>query len=124
MKQVLAALGAVAALACVALAVPAADAKKPPTKAAAHPFPSHRLKAHKRVVKPSPHDSGSTSIVVPPPMPEPRVGSITYDECFLTGNNCTPEEACQFWGETCDQVDQPAMSLPPGAPAPDGSTSS
>jgi hypothetical protein len=119
MKHVLAALGAVAALACVALAVPAADAKT-----TAQPVPSHRLKAHKRVVKTSPHDSGSTSIVVPPPLPEPQPDSSTSDDCHLTGNNCTSEEACQVWLENCDQVDQPAMSLPPGAPPPDGSSSS
>ena len=121
MKHVLAALGAVAALACVALAVPAADAT--PTKATVHPVPAHRLKAHKRVAKTSPHDSGSTSIVVPAPLPEPQIDSSTPDDCQLTRNNCTPEEACQ-WLENCDQVDQPAMPLPPGAPAPDGSTSS
>jgi len=52
--------------------------------------------------------TGVNYIVVTSPLgTQPQVQG---DDCESTGDNCTPAEACSYWGENCDQVDssQPA----------------
>jgi hypothetical protein len=47
------------------------------------------------------------------------VGAVQADQCQATGDDCTPEQACDLWGAGCETLttDDPSAAAPAGGPA-------
>jgi hypothetical protein len=86
--------------------------------------------------KASKHAAGESSkqsvgpviyIHVPGPSTPPSA-VVDPNECQDSGNNCTDQQACEFWGMNCDSISATAVQTPaqPAAPAapPDTTPSS
>jgi hypothetical protein len=107
--------------AAVVLAVPAAQAAlrnaapvgKAADRHAPHAAGSHRSKAHHAIPIAAKSKKGSSRTVPRPStgpiyiyIPAPPIGTVAPaapdpNECQDTGNNCTPQQLCDFWGENC-----------------------
>src|SRR5579864_8970452 len=125
------------AAAILALAIPAAAGARSVTTfrvaketTAAHEFgqntaahKNHAVKtgkASKHAVGKSSKQSSSPVIYIKVPGPaSPPSAVVDPNECQDSGNNCTDQQACQYWGMNCDAIDSSTVQAPsqPAAPA-------